>query len=142
MIASGIYETLITRLLEKKLDKIRPFYHIETKKIDTAEAAVYLSHFLSQVLTIAFESLPNSEDKLSKQIDLSNALIKWLADYLNNADLSENILHSKGQILTALFKTQNPVATNLKAHVAKITPLTGLAQSELFTGRLLFSRLA
>ena len=134
MINSGIYESLITRLLHDKLSDLETTYHIERQQLDSAEAAEYLSRFLSHVLYSAFELLPSNEDRIFKQIDLSNALIKWLADYLNNTDLSENILYSQGQILLALFETQNPIAADLKAHVSKITPLTGLAQSELFTG--------
>lgn len=134
MINSGIYESLITRLLHDKLSDIETVYHIERKTLESAEAAVYLSRFLTHVLYTALESLPNSDDRVLKQIEMSNALVKWLADYLLNADLSDNILHSQGQILSALFETQNPIAADLKAHVAKITPLTGLAQSELFTG--------
>jgi len=109
-------------------------YYIERQSLDPAEAAGYLSRFLSNVLHSAFESLPNCDDRVFKQIDLSNALVKWLAEYLHSADLSDNLLYSQGQILSALFTTQNPIAADLKAHVAKITPLTGLAQSELFTG--------
>lgn len=134
MIQSGIYESLITRLLHDRLSVLEASYYIERQPLDSAEAAEYLSRFLTQVLYSAFESLPNSEDRVFKQIELSNALVKWLAEYLNNAELSENLLHSQGQILSALFKTQNPIAADLKIHVAKITPLTGLAQSELFTG--------
>ncbi len=134
MINCGIYESLITRLLQDKLSEIESSYHIERQQLDPAEAAEYLSRFLTHVLHSAFEFLPNSDDRVLKQIDLSNALVKWLSEYLNKAELSENLLHSQGQILSALFETTNPVAADLKAHVAKITPLTGLAQSELFTG--------
>lgn len=134
MINCGIYESLITRLLHDELSNLEPSYHIERQSLDSAEAAEYLSRFLTHVLHSAFESLPNDDDRVIKQVDLSNAMVKWLADYLKNADLSENLLYSQGQILSALFDTQNPIAANLKAHVAKITPLTGLAQSELFTG--------
>ena len=134
MIQTGIYESLITRLLHERLSELESSYHIERKPVDSAEAAEYLSRFLTHVLRTALESLPNNDERVFKQIDLSNALVKWLADYLNNAELSENLLHSQGQILFALFTTHNPIAADLKAHVAKITPLTGLAQSELFTG--------
>lgn len=133
MIQRGIYETLITQLLEKKLKTLEGSCFIEKKQLDSAEAAEYLSRFLSHVLMVAFDSFPNDK-KISEQIDLSNALIKWLADYLNNAELSENLLHSRGLLLTALFETENPVAADLKTHVSNITPLTGLVQSELFTG--------
>lgn len=134
MIAHGIYESLITKLLQKKLNELEGSYHIERQTIDAAEAAEYLTRFLSRVLILAFDTLPNTEDILSKQIELSNALVKWLAEYLNTIDLSENLIDSQGQILKALFETQNPVAADLRAHIARITPLTGLAQSELFTG--------
>jgi len=131
---SGIYELLVTQLLQQKISQLKSSFHIELQPLNPAEAAEYLSRFLAHILHNVLESLPNGNDRVSKQIDLSNALLKWLADYLNNAELSENLLHSQGQILNALFETQNPIASDLKAHVAKITPFTGLTQSELFTG--------
>lgn len=134
MVQSGIYESLITRLLEQRLSALETTYFIERQIIDPAEAAQILSRFLAKVLYTALESLPNSEDRVTKQIEMSNALVTWLADYLNKADLSENLLESQGNILSALYQTTNPIAANLKSHVAKITPQSGLAQSELFTG--------
>ena len=134
MIQSGIYESLITRLLQKRITQLESTYYIERKKLDSAEAAIYLSRFLTHILYSAFESLPKSDDRLFKQIDLANAMVKWLAQYLNDAELSENLVDSQGEILSALFATEDPIAADLKAHVAKITPKTGLAQSELFTG--------
>ncbi|MBF0220469.1 MAG: hypothetical protein HQL49_13205, partial [Gammaproteobacteria bacterium] len=106
------------------MDSLEGAYYIEKLYLDSSEAADYLSRFLSRILSIALDSLPNSEDRISKQIELSNALVKWLADYLHDVELSENLLDSQGEILSALFSTQNPVAADLKAHVAKITPLT------------------
>src|SRR5690606_24400322 len=38
------------------------------------------------------------------------------------------------RILTALYELENPVAVNLKQYVEEIFPLTGLTQSELFSG--------
>ncbi|TYT73977.1 phospholipase D-like domain-containing protein [Desulfobotulus mexicanus] len=134
MTVSGIYESLVTRLIQKRLAELEGSYFIEKQKLDPAEAAEYLSRFLSRVLVIAFDYLPSNEDKVLTQIDLSNALVKWLSEYLNNTEISENILTSQGEILTALFDTSNPIAANLKSHVLKITPKTGLTQSELFTG--------
>ena len=134
MTTSGIYESLITEILQVRLEQIKSEFYIERQPLDANEAALYISRFLGVVLKSALDSLPNSDDRIARQIELSNALIRWLSDYLRNAELSENIIESQGQILTALFTTTNPVAADLKAHVAKITPLTGLAQSELFTG--------
>jgi hypothetical protein len=135
MAISGIYESLITELLQEKLKQYKnDDYYIGKQKLDSAESANYLSQFLSHILHTALESLPNSDDRITKQIDLSNDLIKWLVNYLKDTDLSENIIDSQGQILSALFSKQDPVSANLKSYISKITPLSGLSQSELFTG--------
>jgi len=134
MINSGIYESLITRLFHEKLSELESSYYIERKQLDSAEAAEYLSRFLTNVFYSALEIIPQSDVRIHKQIDLSNALVTWLAEYLGQAELSENLIHSQWHILSALFEKHNPIAADLKAHVAKITPQTGLAQSELFTG--------
>lgn len=133
-IASGIYESLITELLHEKLQVLESSYFIAQKPLEPAEAAVYLARFLSHLLQSALDSFPQTEDRVNRQIKLSNDLILWLAKYLNDAELSENLLQSQGQLLNALFASENPLATDLKAYTQKITPLTGLAQSELFTG--------
>ena len=131
---SGLYEELITQLLQDKLSECEDeCYFIERQPLEVADAALYLSHFLQHILHVIFESF-KVQDKVSKQIELSNALIYWLRDYLDNESLTENIIDAKGQLLKALYSTKNPVATDLKAYVNKITPITGLSQSELFTG--------
>ena len=131
---SGLYEELITQLLQDKLSECEDeCYFIERQPLEVADAALYLSHFLQHILHVVFESF-KVQDKVSKQIELSNALIYWLRDYLDNESLTENIIDAKGQLLKALYSTKNPVATDLKAYVNKITPITGLSQSELFTG--------
>ena len=131
---TGLYEELITQLLQDKLSECEDErYFIERQPLETADAALYLSHFLQHILHVIFESF-KVQDKVSKQIELSNALIYWLRDYLDNESLTENIIDAKGQLLKALYSTKNPVATDLKAYVNKITPITGLSQSELFTG--------
>ena len=131
---TGLYEELITQLLQDKLSECEgECYFIERQPLEAADAALYLSHFLQHILHVIFESF-KVQDKISKQIELSNALIYWLRDYLDNEHLTENIIDAKGQLLKALYSTKNPVATDLKAYVNKITPITGLSQSELFTG--------
>ena len=131
---TGIYESLITELLTSKLANFGSNYYIENQKLDPAESAQYLSRFLGAVLMSALETLPKSNDRVSQQINLSNAMIKWLADYLKNNDISDNLIDSKGELLTALCSTENPIAADLKSYFKRITPLTGLSQSELFTG--------
>lgn len=131
---AGLYEELITQLLQDKLSQKKDgLYFIERQTLDAADAAIYLSRFLQHILHVIFESF-KAQDKVSKQIELSNSLIYWLRDYLDNDTLTENIIDAKGQLLKALFSTKNPIARDLKEYVNKITPITGLSQSELFTG--------
>ncbi|NLX52313.1 MAG: DUF3427 domain-containing protein [Deltaproteobacteria bacterium] len=134
MTVSGIYETLITEVLQCSLEKLQSEFYIQKQTLDASEAALYLSRFLGLVLQTTLDALPNEDDRIARQIEISNGLIRWLADYVRDAELSENLIASQGQILTALFAKNNPIAADLHAHVAKITPLTGLSQSELFTG--------
>ncbi|RMJ05929.1 type I restriction enzyme EcoKI subunit R [Marinobacter litoralis] len=130
---AGIYEQLITQLIESRLDRDRFF--VGERQLSSAEASVWLSRFLTGILEFAVESVPAGDDRLHKQIELSNQLIMWLKSRIqDNGFLEENLLDSQGKILTALYELENPVAANLKQYVEDIFPLTGLTQSELFSG--------
>ena len=130
---AGIYEQLITQLIESRLD--RDSFYVGERQLSSAEASVWLSRFLTGILEFAVESIPAGEDRLGKQIELSNQLIMWLKNRIqDNGFLEDNLLDSQGKILTALYQLENPVAANLKQYVENIFPLTGLTQSELFSG--------
>lgn len=134
MAIDGIYESLITRAIKEKLVGLELDYYINKQPVENAEAAKYLSGFLSLIINRSIESLPNSDDRLQKQIELSNSLINWLSVYLNDNDITEDLIDSQGQMLMALFSKKNPASANFNEYLEKITPKTGLAQSELFTG--------
>ncbi|MDO6806237.1 hypothetical protein Q4595_27525, partial [Wenyingzhuangia sp. 1_MG-2023] len=62
-------------------------------------------------------------------------LMQWVDDNLLEKNLlSENLLDTKGRILTALLQKENPIAADLEAYAERIMPLTGLSESELFCG--------
>lgn len=130
---SGIYEQLITQLVEKRLDRER--FYVGERTLSSSEASVWLSRFLSNILEYAIGSVPTGNDQLQQQIALSNELLLWLKERLQDDGLiEENLLSSQGKILTALYELENPIAANLKQYVEDIFPLTGLTQSELFCG--------
>lgn len=130
---SGIYEQLITQLVEERLDRER--FYVGERELSAAEASVWLSRFLSNILDYAIGSVPAGDQQLQQQIELSNELLIWLKGRLQDDTLiEENLLDSQGKILTALYELENPVAANLKQYVEDIFPLTGLTQSELFCG--------
>ncbi|HHQ4449914.1 TPA: DUF3427 domain-containing protein [Aeromonas veronii] len=128
----GIYEQLITQLLTSRLDRER--FYVGERQLEPAEAAVWLSRFLSRVLEYAVGSV-TGEDQLQRQIELANQLLLWLKDRTQDPDfISENLIDSQGKILTALYQLDNPISANLKQYAEDIFPLTGLTQSELFCG--------
>ncbi|MDP4984250.1 DEAD/DEAH box helicase family protein, partial [Pseudoalteromonas tunicata] len=129
----GIYEQLITQVVEARLDKKR--FYIGERQLESAEAATWLSRFLSKLIAHAIDVIPNSDDRLQLQINLANNLVLWLKDHIkDDALINENLIDSQGRILTALFNTENPIAADLKQYSKDIYPLTGLSQSELFSG--------
>jgi superfamily II DNA or RNA helicase len=130
---AGIYEQLITQLVESRLDRDR--FYIGERQLNANEASVWLSRFLSNVLEYAISSIPSCEDRLQQQIELSNQLLMWLKERLQDKDFfEENLLDSQGKILTALYDLENPVSGDLRQYVENVFPLTGLTQSELFCG--------
>jgi HKD family nuclease len=128
----GIYEQLITQLLASRLD--RSHFYIGERQLESAEASVWLSRFLTRVLEYAVGSV-TGDDPLQRQIELANQLLLWLKDRIQDPDfIGENLIDSQGKILTALYQLDNPISANLKQYAEDISPLTGLTQSELFCG--------
>ncbi|MCF2856154.1 DUF3427 domain-containing protein [Pseudoalteromonas sp. SMS1] len=130
----GIYEQLITQLVEQNLN--REQFYIGERQLESGEASVWLSRFLSKLVAHAIDAIPNSDDnRITKQIELANKLVFWLKDHIRDDQLiSENLIDSQGRILTALFDKQNPISSDLPSYSKDIFPQTGLSQSELFSG--------
>ncbi|OUR81562.1 restriction endonuclease subunit R [Cycloclasticus sp. 46_120_T64] len=130
---TGIYEQLITQLVEENLD--RESFHVGERSLESAEAATWLSRFLTRIIEIAMDSVPSGDTRVHEQISLANTIVLWLSQHLKDEELiSENLLDSRGKILTALFDKSNPIAADLPKYVESIMPITGLTQSELFCG--------
>lgn len=133
MSQTGIYEQLITQLVEQNLD--RDSFYVGERSLEAAEAATWLSRFLTRIIEIAMDSIPYSEKRVYEQINLANTIVRWLSKHIKDEELiSENLLDSQGKILTALFDKTNPIAADISKYVESIMPITGLTQSELFCG--------
>lgn len=129
----GIYEQLITQLIASRIDRDR--FYVGERELNSSEASTWLSRFLSHILEYAIESVPTGDDRLQQQISLSNQLLLWLKEQIQDKDfIEDNLLASQGKILTALYEIENPVSADLKNYINDIFPLTGLSQSELFCG--------
>src|SRR5690554_6291615 len=112
----GIYEQLITQLVSSRLNRDK--FYVGERVLEQAEAAVWLSRFLSGVFEFAVGSIGSGDNRLQEQIDLANQLVLWLKDKFENGDFfEENLLDSQGKILTALYELENPVSVDLKKYV-------------------------
>lgn len=130
---SGIYEQLITQLVEQKLD--RDTFYVGERSLENGEAAMWLSRFLTRIIEIAMDSVPSGDNRVCEQINLANKVIEWLSNHISDHELiSENLIDTQGKILTALLDKQNPISSDLPRYIDGIMPLTGLTQSELFCG--------
>ncbi|GLR71357.1 DUF3427 domain-containing protein [Agaribacter marinus] len=130
---AGIYEQLITQLVEQELD--RDTFYVGERSLENGEAAMWLSRFLTRIIEIAMDSIPSGDNRVCEQINLANKVIAWLSTHISDHELiSENLIDTQGKILTALLDKQNPISSDLPKYIDGIMPLTGLTQSELFCG--------
>jgi len=131
---TGLYEQLINKLVTNKLDSIDcQKFHISKTTLDKEEASQYLSLYLSETIRFALNEIKENDRPL-RQIEISNKIIKLLAEELKNLDLTDNLIENEGRILEAVFSKSNFPYSNLKDRLKQITPYTRLSQSELFTG--------
>ena len=131
---TGLYEQLINKLVSNKLDTLDcQKFHISETSLDKEEASQYLSLYLSETIRYALNEI-KEKDRPLRQIEISNKIIKLLAEELKNIDLTDNLIENEGRILEAVFSKSNFPYSNLKDRLKEITPYTRLSQSELFTG--------
>lgn len=136
MKTSGIYEQLITQLVEKKLESNSNNFYIGKRTLEKEEAAIWVTRFLSHLIERVMACIPdNNDSRIYEQISLANRMIHWLSEHINDDDfISENLLDTQGNILTALFDKTDPIAVDLGKYAEAIMPETGLTHSELFCG--------
>lgn len=135
MLKLGLYEQLINQLVSKKLDQIdNETYFIKETKLDRAEASQFLSRYLGDAIKSALSLLPNKDDNIGRQIEISNKILALLNEELETSQFTDDILSVQGRILTAIFSKINSDHADFDSHLKEITPYTRFSQSELFTG--------
>ncbi|MCB0398465.1 MAG: DUF3427 domain-containing protein [Winogradskyella sp.] len=128
----GIYEALITQLIDEKLKLLddEKFY-IKKTKIDKEEASRVLSTHLAQAFNSAFQLI---KGKPELQIEIANKILKLLKEEINKQDFDYDLIDIEGEILKAVFSKVDSNYPDLDLRLKEITPYTRLTQSELFTG--------
>ncbi|MGB6138329.1 MAG: hypothetical protein WBG74_17275, partial [Shewanella sp.] len=78
----GIYEKLITQLIDKSID--RDVFYLGERALEGAEASVWLSRFLTKIMENAIAAIPSGANQLTEQIGLANKLVLWLNDHVQD----------------------------------------------------------
>lgn len=138
MMNLGIYESLITDTLKNRLDNIdrNEFYIADQKKLDADEAVHFLAMHLGGAIKNALKLIKAEKKDLlvSKQIEISNNILKYLTQEISNYEFTEDLVYVEGLILEGVLDKLNSDYSDVKLHLSEIMPLTRLTQSELFTG--------
>lgn len=130
----GIYEELVTKLINSKLDELnKDTFQIKKTSIDKVEAAYLLSQHIGKTVKQAF-NLIKGDDKIETQIEIANKIILFLKEELKREEFEEDLIETEGKILKAVFTKIDSHFTDLDLHLKEITPYSRLIYSELFTG--------
>ncbi|WP_194766970.1 DUF3427 domain-containing protein [Tamlana sp. I1] len=129
----GIYEELITQLINTKLSELdKDEFFLKKSLIDKEEASTILSKHLGKTIKQAFDFI--GKTKVEEQIKIANKIINLLKEELNKQEFKDDLVDIEGEILKAVFSKTDAHFTNLDLRLKEITPYTTLTQSELFTG--------
>ena len=129
----GIYEQIINKLFEVKLDGLNhQEFFIGKRSITKNNVAKYLSRYLYGLFEEVFSQFNQDEDSVEKAIKLANDIIKQLAQNFYIEDT--NLLSARSEILTAVVDKTKCDYPDIAEYIQDITPITSLVQSTLFTG--------
>ncbi len=133
----GIYESLITQSLYQRLNQLntKRYFILADKKVDVEEAVYFLSLHLAQAISNALKQIRGAKTELvSKQIEVSNNILKYMTQQIENYDFNEDLILAEGKILEAVFDKLTSNYHDFKIQFKEMMPTTRLTQSELFTG--------
>jgi HKD family nuclease len=131
---NGFYESVINKLIEeeiiKKYDKTDKY--IDKKIIDKEEASEVLSKYMSIVINKSLQNI-SGDDKLNRQVEICNKIIKLLIEKLKLEDLDDFIINENAELLLAVLSNKDSALID-DYKDKKIRPITSIANNSLFTG--------
>lgn len=131
----GLYEQVINQGIKKELENISSARQAHAA-IDKAEASVILSHYVQEVFQKALELIREKRGGLKRQVELTNALISEICQYIEDEDLEKYKIQTSetARQLLALLPAQDPRLALGQSAYDLPRPETSIAQSSLFTG--------
>lgn len=132
---SGIYEQIITELFKCKLEKYdKDTFHIGLKEIGREEAILYLSRYLYTLIQSVISEAVCQDNGVEQCIAFVNDVIKNLGKTFAIQDYDVNLIDASNSILTSIIDISKCDYPDLQKYIQRITPLTSLTKSSLFTG--------
>jgi superfamily II DNA or RNA helicase len=133
MIELGLYEQIINKLFEVKLDELNhQEFYIGKCSITKDNVAKYLSRYLFGLFEEVFSQFNQDEDGVDRAIKLANSIIKQLSQNFYIDDT--NLISAQSEILTAVIDKTKSEYPDIAERIQEITPITSLVRSTLFTG--------
>lgn len=133
MIELGLYEQIINKLFEVKLEELdHQEFYIGKQPMTKDNVASYLSRYLYGLFIDVFSQFNQDDDSVEKAVKLANDIIKHLAQKFYIEDT--NLLSAKSEILTAVIDKTKCEYPDIAERIQEITPITSLVHSTLFTG--------
>jgi superfamily II DNA or RNA helicase/HKD family nuclease len=140
-IIPGVYETLVSTAIERKLTELpADKYFIKKVDIDSAESCKMLSDYLAEVVCDILKNYfreQNASQSISSQVEVVNKVLQFIESEWKN----ENVLtsdyqiseKSKLQFLRGIYKKVGYSPEQVEAQ-SKNHPFNGYRVSSLFTG--------
>ncbi len=129
---TGIYETLICKALEKKLQMLPKNYVGLQLAVDSAEAPRLLTHYISEILSQIL-----GDDKifegLAERVEFVNRVIRFIERDNSDFEPSDDIITIKDKLLSAIIDSTGKTDKQLELY-NKMRPSSGFTSSSLFTG--------
>ena len=123
---SGIYEQIISSKIQDEIENIKNEINVKRENLDKEEAKIILSKYLQEVVRKSLNLVKNKD--IDKQIEISNQIINYLSNEVEDEEIKENSIHKNGEILLSIEYKNNKA--NIKDNIRPVTPIS---QSYLFT---------
>jgi len=133
MLKSGIYEQVINELIrqEHNLDRTRLW---KTTPIEEDISSDMLTQYVSELVRKCLQRVPDSKDRITKQIQLTNQILALLEKETSDPHLDgTQIDPNQPEQLLAILDRREAIQPH-REQVDWVRPITSISRTSLFTG--------
>lgn len=125
---TGLYEQVINKTLSEEINQNLDKLEIHKDDIDSTDASSILATYLQAVIKKGLNYYKSSKEDVLKQIEIANKLINDFSILIEDEEFN-NYKIDEDKILKGVFDK------NIKKRdINRISPITSIAKSSLFTG--------